>query len=252
MSKIKDLTGQRFGRLVALERAEKPKNKKTKGTYWLCQCDCGEQQYVLGIGLRSKWAKSCGCLGIENRNLQHQNRTIDLVGKKFGNLNVLKKGCSIKNHGGTRLYWVCKCDCGKVKEIAGDTLVKGTTKTCGCRNLKCGEAGLNQLFKQYQINAKKRNFDFNLTKEHFIGITQSNCYYCDSLPKQIKKNNFNGDFIYNGIDRINNDLGYSPENCVPCCGMCNGMKSHYDQDLFFKQIEKIYKKEKRRKNVQKI
>ena len=38
MANIKDLTGQRFGKLVVLSRAE---NDKTKHTRWLCQCDCG-------------------------------------------------------------------------------------------------------------------------------------------------------------------------------------------------------------------
>lgn len=59
MSKIIDLTGERFGRLVVVERAEK------KGDYtnarWLCKCDCGNYVDVLGTTLRRGESKSCGC-----------------------------------------------------------------------------------------------------------------------------------------------------------------------------------------------
>ena len=54
---------------------------------------------------------------------------IDLTGKRFGKLIVLKKADKkIQN----RPAWVCQCDCGNTKIIAGDCLRKGDTKSCGC------------------------------------------------------------------------------------------------------------------------
>lgn len=57
MAKLIDLTGQRFGRLTVVERAE---NHGCRAA-WMCQCDCGNQTVVLSTNLRSGSIKSCGC-----------------------------------------------------------------------------------------------------------------------------------------------------------------------------------------------
>lgn len=63
MSRFQDLTGQRFGRLVVIERAEDYISPKgAKRPRWLCQCDCGNKKIVIGDDLRSKKTLSCGCL----------------------------------------------------------------------------------------------------------------------------------------------------------------------------------------------
>lgn len=54
---------------------------------------------------------------------------IDLSGQRFGRLTVLCLGQKLPNGLST---WVCKCDCGKVKEVRGALLRKGTTRSCGC------------------------------------------------------------------------------------------------------------------------
>ncbi len=57
---LKDIKGQRFGRLVVLHLA--PEYDKSEGAYWVCQCDCGsEQRKVKGYFLRSGKTQSCGC-----------------------------------------------------------------------------------------------------------------------------------------------------------------------------------------------
>lgn len=59
MAKLKDLTGQRFGRLTVIERAE---NAKCGRTMWNCKCDCGNEICVIGQNISSGRTKSCGCL----------------------------------------------------------------------------------------------------------------------------------------------------------------------------------------------
>lgn len=59
MGKLIDLTGQRFGRLLVIGRAENPVGRKTK---WICQCDCGKRTTVEAANLKSGRQKSCGCL----------------------------------------------------------------------------------------------------------------------------------------------------------------------------------------------
>lgn len=58
-----DLTGEKFGRLTVLSRAE---NSSTGQTRWQCLCDCGKEVIVLAAHLRSGHSKSCGCLGLEH------------------------------------------------------------------------------------------------------------------------------------------------------------------------------------------
>ena len=54
---FKDLTGQRFGHLIVLEKAE----SKNKHVYWKCQCDCGKICEKTSQGLRNGEATHCGC-----------------------------------------------------------------------------------------------------------------------------------------------------------------------------------------------
>ena len=59
MGKFVDLTGQRFGRLVAIKLLTSKDAKRLK---WLCKCDCGKECVVLGHNLVGGHTKSCGCL----------------------------------------------------------------------------------------------------------------------------------------------------------------------------------------------
>lgn len=59
MSKLKDLTGQRFGRLTVVEKAA-PRPGSTNAR-WLCKCDCGNETIVAGSILRRGESTSCGC-----------------------------------------------------------------------------------------------------------------------------------------------------------------------------------------------
>jgi hypothetical protein len=59
-----DLTGQRFGRWLVIERG-KEEDKKTGGAAWLCRCDCGVEKEVSGYNLRNGISLSCGCYATE-------------------------------------------------------------------------------------------------------------------------------------------------------------------------------------------
>lgn len=79
MSKIIDLTGQRFGRLVVVRREVDTNCKDSK---WLCKCDCGNEIIVLGINLKNNSTKSCGCLRKESSRKTHKkHNTYNLTGE---------------------------------------------------------------------------------------------------------------------------------------------------------------------------
>lgn len=136
MSKIKDETGRRYGRLVVVGLSER--TNKRRMAYWVCQCDCGNIKIARGVDLRSGGTKSCGCLREENGKRLGSHKThahYDMVGERYGMLTVLWKGGTSTT--GTK--WVCKCDCGNYVEVRGNSLRNGNTKSCGCmRGRKIG------------------------------------------------------------------------------------------------------------------
>ena len=66
MGKFKDISKQRFGRLIAIRFLSKAPKSHSK---WLCQCDCGKQAIVSIDHLSTGHTKSCGCLEIESKRL---------------------------------------------------------------------------------------------------------------------------------------------------------------------------------------
>jgi len=240
MNNIIDLTNIRFGNLIAIERTEIPAGKR-KGFYWLCKCDCGNEKIANGVELRSGHTKSCGCL-------LHTTPSsfIDLTGKRFGRLIVISRANTPRGHKYcTR--WLCKCDCGNETTTSIGNLKKGISTSCGCYrkeiiSLPDGEASKNSIYRTYRDNASKRNIVFSLSKEEVFEIIIKNCFYCGEKPSNISRNTHNcGDFIYNGIDRIDSSKGYIKNNVVPSCWMCNHSKNNVSIDDFDKWIEKVYK-----------
>lgn len=114
----KNLTGQRFGKLVCIEPTEQ--RGKSGGTIWRCKCDCGKECLAVSTQLTKGYKKSCGCLSHPPLK--------DYVGRRFGMLTVVEYAG--KKDGMHR--WRCQCDCGK-ETVVGQTLLQaGKTKSCGC------------------------------------------------------------------------------------------------------------------------
>ena len=106
------------------------------------------------------------------------------------------------------------------------------------------KGGLTALLSVYRNGAKKRGYEFSLIREQFAALTKQNCWYCGREPSQIKRSGYGkaqtkSFYLYNGVDRVDNSVGYTEANCVPCCGMCNRMKSTSSGEDFVNQIRKI-------------
>lgn len=96
---------------------------------------------------------------------------------------------------------------------------------------------VGQFIKIYKQGATKRSLEFFLTREEFESFISRSCYYCGSLPTL---RNVNGcDLICNGIDREDSSKGYYNGNCLPCCKICNVMKSTMSRDNFIEHCRKI-------------
>lgn len=172
-------------------------------------------------------------------------KRIDLTGQRFGRWLVLE--FSYKK--GSNYYWKCKCNCGKIKCVSSKSFKQGDSKSCGCYRkehfeLAFGESATNHIYRMYRDNAKKHKRPFTITKEEFKRLIKQNCSYCGTEPAQKHKmRGGRGHLIYNGIDRLDNNKGYEPGNCVPCCGDCNYMKRSMSVKNFLQHIKKIYNKQ---------
>lgn len=147
---IKDITGQRFGKLVALKAARTYRHV----VFWLCSCDCGtvveRNGTELRRGLRVGRMMSCGC---------HQRP--DLSGRRIGKLTVVgfsHVNRDLRYHEG---QWHVVCDCGTRTIIGGHDLAKGDVKSCGClRHERTSECLANGAKECSRCHVRKTTMEF--------------------------------------------------------------------------------------------
>lgn len=128
-SRMTDITGQRFGRLLAVKAAQTGGGR----VMWECQCDCGKAVSRSSKNLVNGTATSCGCRKAEAAAENIENRKVCAVGMRFGKLVVTGE----MTIGSTsRKMCECSCDCGSKKTVAYADLYSGKTISCGCQKGK--------------------------------------------------------------------------------------------------------------------
>lgn len=91
---------------------------------------------------------------------------------------------------------------------------------------------LTRYYKGYIKGATERGFDMMIDFDVFSGLVKSPCHYCGhSTPEEV-----------NGIDRVDNAIGYTKENCVSSCWKCNRMKHAYHKNFFLQKCHIIKSK----------
>lgn len=171
----------------------------------------------------------------------------DLTGQVFARWTVIERAANRYNR---HAYWKCQCECGTVKEVSGTSLKSGRSQSCGCYKrealrermvIEFGESNFNTMYYRYKHDAKRRGLSFTLNKNEFRELTQQACYYCGTGlgEMNLRGDEANGKYIGNGIDRKNNDLGYTKDNCVPCCSECNYAKGTRTVQEFVLWIERV-------------
>lgn len=141
MSKLKDLTGQTFGRLTVVSRLPNyvQPNGRTR-TRWLCKCECGKEYIGDGSHLLHGNVKSCGCLHRETSvawaqtkapaKASAQARRRDLTSKQFGKLTVIEFAGNEEK--ARKSMWKCRCECGSITVVRSNHLLRGLIRSCGC------------------------------------------------------------------------------------------------------------------------
>lgn len=142
-----DLSGRRFGKLVAIEIVKIYTSPKgATRPVWRCKCDCGNETEVTYGSLVNGVTRSCGCL---------KHRYGDYTGKRFGKLTAIERvgvhNAGKSRHGG---LWWCVCDCGREKIVPITQLLSGNAKSCGCLK-SMGETLIEDYLKRHDINHEK-------------------------------------------------------------------------------------------------
>lgn len=178
-------------------------------------------------------------------------KTCKIIGKQFGGLKVLNTVRITQSNGNMITKYEVQCiKCGSITLKSKSQLDRFTADGC----MECTKKGT----RKPTLSIEERNYnnykskiqhqctdkEFTLSLEEFSNITKQNCYYCNSEPvfPERFKNEFKQREIeyFNGIDRIDSSKGYILDNCVPCCSICNRMKSDLNQEFFLNHINKIY------------
>lgn len=178
--------------------------------------------------------------------MKNLNKKNIQIGSKINNWTVLERTEAplyIKNKKNS--FWKCSCQCGTVRVLTGGHLRNNKTKGCrSCsmipRRKKKGECSFNGLYLRYKHGASSRGISFGLNKSQFKKLTKQNCYYCGIPPENIHKGRTAfGEYVYNGIDRIDSSKGYCVKNCVPACSLCNHAKGKLTQKQFLGWLTRI-------------
>lgn len=219
MSRIRNLTGQRFGRLMVI--GQDGKRDKAGSVMWDCSCSCGKTVIVSSGNLVRGNTSSCGCARVDYREHAHSVglKRKDLVGKRFGKLVVVSfdRTCEERH----RTFWNCVCDCGEKKSIRGDSLKSGKVVSCGCYGtsrigLVNRSHGFSQtrLYNKYQQMLKRCYSSDSVEYSNYGG---RGIYVCDRWLGASGFLSFLEDMGEcpegKSIDRINNEGPYSPDNC---------------------------------------
>jgi hypothetical protein len=172
---------------------------------------------------------------------------IDEMGNRYGRLLVIGRADNL----GRDAAWLCICDCGNDVAVTGGNLRAETVRSCGCLHkeilherlsLPDGVAAFRWLIRDLKYSAKSRGLEYTLTDDQIRYFTSQSCYYCNAKPSLSvpEGREVNGNYIHNGLDRMNSNMGYTPGNVVPCCKTCNIAKNTMSMEEFVAWIDRVH------------
>ena len=152
----------------------------------------------------------------------------NLVGQRFGRIVVIQKAQKLAGRSDRHSMWVCQCDCGNQKIIAGDKLLAGYTKSCGCLKSEIASKRIKEHGKPhithglsyhrlYNIYTKMKDRCYKAEDNKYQRYGGRGISVCDEWLSSFQAfydwamaNGYRDDLT---IDRIDNDGNYCPENC---------------------------------------
>lgn len=246
-----DLTGCRFGKLVVLRKGAGQVYGETlrkRRSTWICKCDCGNEVEVVRNNLKRTGkpnTTSCGC----KIKTSKKYNSVDLLGRKFGLLSVVKKSEKMTKTRGA--LWICNCNCGATVELSTNALLAHNNRTCGdkTKHFKAskyvGEIPMAHLHLT-KWNALKRDISFKISDEYVWDLFLQQKRKCALSGVELTfvkgKNAWKNRSIGTNasLDRIDSNLGYIVGNVQWVHKDINKMKMSYDNRNFILMCKTIY------------
>jgi len=223
----KNLEGKRFGPFIVLRRVG---STDSGVATWEVKCVyCGDQSVKRSSNLQR--AKRCPRCGIRK----------DLTGHRSGFLEVIGFSHSDK----WKMYWRCKCDCGKKITLPTTALTsKNAYKSCGrCHLLRQPDEVTvkKHVLLKYKNGAVSRELAWRLSDNVAWTLVRDHCYWCGAAPEIRKmwktdRRHRTIEYPLNGIDRLDSRKGYVTSNVVTSCVQCNRAKSDLRSQEFLEHI----------------
>ena len=204
--------GKEFGLWEVLGPA--PRAHSKEATRWTVRCKCGTVNTVVARNLKTGESKSCGeTCPLTVPDGRKRKKHSDLSGSTVGLWFVIKQ---LPDKVGKRYKYLCRCKCGTEKEVLSSTLQSKRTKSCGCLRIEAiSKRRLESLYNRLVSHSSAK---VSMTYEEFLTFTSTEaCHYCGAAVEWRNGHGYN-------LDRKDNTLGYSVDNCVVCCGSCNRTK----------------------------
>ena len=186
MPKALNLTGQKFGLLTAIEKAPSHGGH----TYWLCQCECGNQKEIQTTHLTCGLIKSCGCqkklyLGNNhyNKNFIFTEQICPICQKKFLNKQINRHYCYNCIPEG-----LTDCERQKAKQRAfKHFLVEykgGKCELCGYNKCEGALEFHHKDPKEKDIEISKWNFNYNQDINIFLNEVNKCMLLCANCHRE--------------------------------------------------------------------
>lgn len=217
-------------------------NEKGKTYRYLIQIQCNDCGQIRWVNASDKYYKKGICKNC--RLIHYRNQVLNIENENFKVIGIDEESTK-ENSRHTKYFVLCK-KCGKIFSRRASVIRKSleSIQCSNCRRIRNNKP-LNALtykeYCHYRTGAKARNLDWNLSEEEFAKLIKGKCKYCGSEPNRRRSVSYRNDYeLVNGVDRIDSNKGYSIDNCVSCCSICNRMKNDLPKDIFLEQISKIY------------
>jgi hypothetical protein len=201
MTIAQSLVGMRFGRLCVVEHSV-----GASRISWICKCDCGNTTVVRNSNLirnGGRGTKSCGC----------RKQLMDLTGRRFGRLSVLRRGPNRLKPSGRNAgaRWICQCGCGRETIVDSGSLTWGGTLSCGCVRSSKNGASKTLIYRSWQSMLSRCYNPKNHAWKDYGGRGIKVC------KRWLRYSNFVKDMKPRPegltLDRIDVNGNYEPDNC---------------------------------------
>jgi hypothetical protein len=125
------------------------------------------------------------------------------------------------------------CCCANYQACPAQKLKRGAiTRAVHARQTIEGVVLRRSFLRQYKRMAVERGIKWTITDNHFYNLIRGLCYYCGWQPVAMQQ--------FNGVDRFEESLGYTPQNSVPICTGCEAIRHEFpDTEALWKHVKRI-------------